>query len=166
MADAGVDLGPVMPSVEPDELMKRYGNLPLLHQPGEKWLYNSGSDILGMLIARVAGRTLGAFLHERIFAPLGMRDTAFGVPETKLDRLATGYRTVGGTGGLVVFDEARGGRFAKPPAFESGAGGLVSTVDDYLAYGRMMLNNGTRAPCGEAPRTLELGRRFSGISST
>lgn len=142
MADAGVAPGPNMPSVAPDELMKRYGSLPLLHQPGEKWLYNSGSDILGVLIARASGRTLGTFLHERIFAPLGMKDTAFSVPEAKLERLATCYWTTGGTGGLVVFDEARGGRFARPAVFESGAGGLVSTVDDYLAFGRMMLNKG------------------------
>ena len=61
--------------------MKRYGSLPLVYQPGERWLYNSGSEILGVLIARVAGTTLGKFLSDRIFAPLGMKDTAFSVPE-------------------------------------------------------------------------------------
>ena len=142
MAEAGVAPGPSLPSVPADELMKRYGSLPLLHQPGEKWLCNSGSDILGVLIARVTGQTLDAFLRERLFAPLGMKDTAFSVPEAKLDRLATCYRHDPPTGRLAVFDEARGGRFARPPAFESGAGGLVSTVDDYLAFGRMMLNRG------------------------
>src|SRR5260370_6168163 len=70
-----------------------------------------------------------------------MKDTGFSVPEAKLDRLATCYRT-DPAHGLAVFDEARGGRFARPPLFESGAGGLVSTVDDYLAFGRMMLNRG------------------------
>ena len=122
--------------------MKRYGSLPLLHQPGERWLYHSGSDILGVLIARATGKTLGAFLHERIFAPLGMKDTGFSVPEAKLDRLATAYRMDHATGQLAVFDEARGGIFARPPAFEGGGGGLVSTADDYLAFGRMMLNHG------------------------
>jgi CubicO group peptidase (beta-lactamase class C family) len=142
MDEAGVALGPMLASVPPDELMKRFGSLPLIHQPGERWLYHTGSDILGVLIARVSGQTLGTFLQERIFAPLGMKDTGFSVPQAKLDRLATCYRTAGGSGGLVVFDEARDGRFASPPVFEAGGGGLVSTVDDYLAFGRMMLNKG------------------------
>jgi CubicO group peptidase (beta-lactamase class C family) len=71
-----------------------------------------------------------------------MKDTAFSVPEAKLDRLATCYQTDAGTGGLALFDEARGGKFARPPVFESAGGGLVSTVDDYLAFSRMMLNTG------------------------
>jgi CubicO group peptidase (beta-lactamase class C family) len=113
-----------------------------LHQPGERWLYNSGSDILGVLIARASGQTLGAFLNERIFVPIGMKDTGFNVPEDKLDRLPTCYGTDIQTGRIAVFDEARDGRFASPPAFESGAGGLVSTIDDYFAFCRMMLDRG------------------------
>ncbi len=142
MEEAGVAPGPVLPSLPADELMKRYGGLPLLHQPGERWTYNSGSDILGVLIERVTGQTLGTFFRERVFAPLGMTDTAFHVPEEKLDRLATFYMADPATGRLAVFDEARGGRFSKPAVFESGAGGLVSTVGDLLAFGRMMLNKG------------------------
>ncbi len=142
MEQAGVAPGPELPSFGDDELMKRYGSLPLLHQPGEKWTYNSGSDILGVLIARVARKPLGAFLKERIFDPLGMKDTGFSVPADKIDRLATFYRFDPGEKRLVVADEARGGRFSKPASFESGAGGLVSTVDDYLAFGRMMLAKG------------------------
>ena len=143
MTEAGVAPGPFLPTQAPDEVMRRYGSLPLLHQPGEKWMYDTGSHILGVLIARVSGQTLEAFLRERIFAPLGMKDTGFHVPEAKLERLATSYWTAGGTSsGLVVFDEARGGRFAKPPVFESGSGGLVSTADDYLAFCRMMLSKG------------------------
>jgi CubicO group peptidase (beta-lactamase class C family) len=145
MAAAGVAPGPDQPAHPPDELMRRFGSLPLVHQPGEQWLYHSGSDILGVLIARVAGRTLEAFLRERIFAPLGMKDTAFSVPAAKLDRLANCYRRDPATGGLALYDQARGGRFARPPVFESGGGGLVSTVDDYLAFGRMMLNKGKHA---------------------
>jgi CubicO group peptidase (beta-lactamase class C family) len=118
------------------------GGLPLMHQPGEKWMYHTGSDILGVLIARAAGTSLGDVLQERIFAPLGMRDTEFSVPEAKLDRLATCYRIDAGTGRLVVYDEARGGRWARPPGFQSGGGGLVSTADDFLAFGRMMLSLG------------------------
>lgn len=142
MAEAGVAPGPNLPAIAPDALMQRYGSLPLLHQPGEKWLYNSGSDILGVLIARATGKTLETFLRERIFEPLGMKDTAFSVPQAKLDRLATAYQTDPKTGSLTVFDEARGGRFAASPAFESGAGGLVSTADDYLAFCLMLRNNG------------------------
>jgi CubicO group peptidase (beta-lactamase class C family) len=127
----------------PDEFMKRLGNLPLAHQPGERWLYHMGAEILGVLIARVSGKSLGAFLHERIFEPLGMTDTGFQVPEAKVDRLPTCYGRDMVTGKLVVLDEARGGHAARPPVFESGAGGLVSTVDDLLAFGRMMLGNGT-----------------------
>ena len=143
MTEAGVSPGAELPKLSPDALMKAYGGLPLVHQPGEKWLYNSGSDILGVLIARASGKTLEAFLRERILDPLGMKDTGFSVPEAKLDRLPATYWTDFTTGKPTLFDESGGeSRFAQPPAFESGAGGLVSTVDDYLAFCRMMLNNG------------------------
>ncbi|MGH2558545.1 MAG: serine hydrolase domain-containing protein [Thermomicrobiales bacterium] len=142
MDEAGVSPGAELPVHPPDELMQRYGSLPLLHQPGEQWLYNSGSDILGVLIARASGQTLETFLRERIFDPISMKDTGFSVPAAKIDRLATSYQSDPATGGLAIFDEARGGRFASPPVFESGAGGLVSTADDYLAFCRMMLHKG------------------------
>lgn len=125
-----------------DEFMKRLGDLPLAHQPGERWLYHMSAEILGVLIARVSGKSLGAFLRERILDPLGMKDTDFSVPDAKMDRLPVCYGTDPSTGQLVVLDEARGGLYARPPAFEGGGGGLVSTVDDLLAFGRMMLNKG------------------------
>ena len=114
----------------PDEYMKRVGSLPLLHQPGEKWMYNNGSDILGVLIARVAGKTLETVLRERLFAPLGMKDTGFSVPATRLDRLATSYWTHPETRALELYDEAVGGQWSRPPAFPSGgvAEGLNSTI--------------------------------------
>lgn len=142
MAEAGVAPGPTLPTHAPDELMKRFGSLPLVHQPGERWLYNSGSDILGVLISRVAGTSLEEFLRERIFAPLGMNDTSFSVPASELDRLASSYWTNFETGELEVFDGVDDSRWASPPVFESGAGGLVSTVDDLLAFGQMMLEGG------------------------
>jgi CubicO group peptidase (beta-lactamase class C family) len=142
MADAGLAPSANPSSLSSDAFMARVGSLPLMHQPGEKWMYHTGSDILGVLVARAAGMSLEAFLQERIFAPLGMKDTAFSVPEAKLDRLATSYQTDAKTGRLAVYDEARGGRWARPPVFQSGGGGLVSTADDYLAFGRMMLNHG------------------------
>jgi CubicO group peptidase (beta-lactamase class C family) len=142
LIDAGVAAGPLLPTLPPDEFMKVYSGLPLAHQPGEKWLYNTGLDILGVLMARATGTSLGGLLQERIFAPLGMNDTGFFVPADKLDRLASSYWTDFTTGEFGVFDSAEESRFAQPPAFESGAGGLVSTVDDLLAFGEMMLNNG------------------------
>src|SRR5215213_6699842 len=143
LIDAGVAAGALLPTLPPDDFMKVYSSLPLAHQPGEKWLYNTGLDILGVLMARATGKSLGELLQERIFAPLGMNDTGFFVPADKLDRLAGSYWTDFTTGEFGVFDSAEESRFAQPPAFESGAGGLVSTVDDLLAFGEMMLNNGT-----------------------
>lgn len=128
--------------ITPDEFMKRLGALPLACQPGERWLYHMGAEILGVLIARVTGRSLGSFLGERVFHPLDMADTGFHVPEAKLDRLPTCYGRDPFGGGLVVLDEARVGWASRPPVFEGGGGGLLSTVDDLLAFGRMMLRKG------------------------
>ena len=139
-----IGMGPPSPATmpAPDEWIRRLGALPLMHQPGEQWMYNTGSDVLGVLIARAAGQPLETFFRERIFEPLGMRDTAFSVPAAQLDRLATSYWTDLATGALAVYDEAAGGQWSRPPAFPSGAGGLVSTVDDYLAFGQMLLDKG------------------------
>jgi CubicO group peptidase (beta-lactamase class C family) len=108
MEEAGIAPSANIPLHPPDELMKRFGSLPLLHQPGEKWMYHSGSDILGVLIARATGQKLEGFFRERISGPLGMKDTGFSVPEAKRDQLATCYQTDPTTGRLVVFDDARG----------------------------------------------------------
>jgi CubicO group peptidase (beta-lactamase class C family) len=139
-----IGMGPPSPSTmpAPDEWMRRLGSLPLMHQPGEKWMYNTGSDVLGVLIARASGQPLETFLRERIFEPLGMKDTSFSVPEASLDRLATSYWTDPTSRKLTVYDEPRGGQWSRPPTFPSGAGGLVSTIDDYLAFGQMMLSQG------------------------
>ncbi|PYO21859.1 MAG: serine hydrolase [Candidatus Rokuibacteriota bacterium] len=126
----------------PDEWLRRLGTLPLMYQPGERWVYHTGSDVLGVLIARAAGQPLEAFLRERIFEPLGMRDTGFSVPAAGLDRLATSYWTNPQTRALDLYDDAKTGQWSRPPAFPSGGGGLVSTVDDYMAFGQMMLNVG------------------------
>ncbi|MCC8968166.1 beta-lactamase family protein [Bradyrhizobium sp. Pear76] len=142
LADAGFAPGPVFPSFPPDELLRRYGTLPLAYQPGERWLYNTGSLILGVLIARVAGTSFGGFLQERVFEPLGMKDTAFHVPQHKLTRLATAYARDPASGALKVFDAPATGKYATPPAFENGGAGLVSTADDFNAFAQMMLNGG------------------------
>ncbi|MFL4495540.1 serine hydrolase domain-containing protein [Streptomyces sp. VTCC 41912] len=134
--------GWMLPAVEPDEWMRRLGALPLMYQPGERWLYNVSDDVLGVLVARVTGQSFEAFLRERIFDPLGMKDTGFHVPADKIDRLPPLYAPDPQTGAFTVEDEAEGGHHSKPPAFQSGGGGLDSTVDDYHAYFRMLLNHG------------------------
>ena len=142
IAAAGLAPGPVFPSLPPDELMRRYGALPLVHQPGERWLYNAGSEMLGVLIARVSKMSLGDFLAERIFEPLGMKDTAFCVPQSKLERFATTYMFDRAAGKLNVFDDPASGKFAAPPAFENAGAGLVSTAEDFNAFAQMLLNGG------------------------
>jgi CubicO group peptidase (beta-lactamase class C family) len=132
---------PAMPH-SPDEWLKRLGTLPLVHQPGDRWLYGTGSYILGALIARASGKNFADFLRERIFEPLGMKDTGFFVPPQKLDRLATSYWVDDKTGALSRYDGVEDSRWAKPPAFEDGAAGLVSTIDDYFAFARMLLDHG------------------------
>jgi CubicO group peptidase (beta-lactamase class C family) len=140
----GVSPGAPAPATPPmpDEWLRRLGTLPLLHQPGEQWLYHTGSDVLGVLIARVAGQPFDTFLRERIFAPLGMRDTAFYVPPDAIDRLATSYAGETDTGPLSLYDPAEDGQWSRPPAFPTGGAGLVSTVDDYLAFARLLLDQG------------------------
>ncbi len=130
------------PAPEPDEWMRRLGELPLSYQPGERWQYDLSNEVLGVLVARVTGRPLEAFLRERILDPLGMRDTAFHVPADKIDRLPPLYGPDPQSGEFLVWDEAEGGRSSRPPAFQGAGGGLVSTVDDYHAYFRMLLNHG------------------------
>jgi CubicO group peptidase (beta-lactamase class C family) len=141
-AAAGLAPGPFPLDVSADEFMKRLGALPLIYQPGERWLYHTGSDVLGVLIARAVGQPLETVLQERLFAPLGMRDTGFQVPAAKLDRFASAYMMDQKTKTLGFFDDAAQSRWSKAPPFASGGGGLVSTVDDYHAFYRMLLNGG------------------------
>ncbi|WP_415957227.1 serine hydrolase domain-containing protein [Streptomyces sp. 021-4] len=157
--------GPPQPQAVPgpDAWMAALSRIPLLHQPGDGWLYNTCSDILGVLISRVADRPLPAYLAERIFEPLGMTDTGFAVAPGALDRFTGYYRAGegGGTGsgdGLELVD-APDGQWSSPPAFPSGAGGLVSTIDDWYAFGRMLLaeglaDDGRRVLAGESVRQM------------
>jgi CubicO group peptidase (beta-lactamase class C family) len=143
MSELRLGQGPPSPLVPPapDEWIRRFSTLPLMHQPGEKWMYHTGSDVLGVLIARASGKPLETFLREGLFEPLGMKDTAFSVPAAKLERFATSYWTNFATGALELYDEPAG-QWSRSPAFLSAGGGLVSTIDDYFAFGRMMLNKG------------------------
>jgi CubicO group peptidase (beta-lactamase class C family) len=135
--------GPPQPQAvaPPDEWMATLSRIPLLYQPGEAWLYNTCSDILGVLIARVCGRPLPEFLAERLFGPLGMADTGFEVPAAKLGRFTSYYRA-GQAGGLELVDGPYG-QWSSPPPFPSGAGGLVSTADDWYRFAQMLLADGS-----------------------
>ncbi|HEV7713751.1 MAG TPA: serine hydrolase domain-containing protein [Asanoa sp.] len=121
---------------DPDEWLKRLGSLPLMAHPGERWFYNTGSDVLGVLAARATGRSFDEFLRERVFTPLGMADTKFSVPPESLHRLAEGYWDEP----PVPLDTQE--EWTTVPPFFSGAGGLLSTVEDFFAFGRMMLRAG------------------------
>ncbi len=125
----------------PDEWMAALSRIPLLRQPGDAWLYNTCSDLQGVLIARVSGQPFSEFLAERLFEPLRMTDTGFVVPPGKLDRFTSYYRT-DPAGGLELAD-APDGQWSSLPAFPSGAGGLVGTVDDWYFFARMLLAGGT-----------------------
>ncbi|MFJ6760924.1 MULTISPECIES: serine hydrolase domain-containing protein [unclassified Streptomyces] len=135
--------GPPQPGqvAAPDEWTAILARIPLLHQPGEAWLYHTCSDILGVLIARVSGQPFEEFLAERVFAPLGMRDTAFAVPRAQRHRFTSSYRADPGGGALELVD-APDGQWSSLPPFPSGGGGLVSTVDDVHAFCRMLLAEG------------------------
>ena len=140
MIEQKVDVGPY-PSTAPgpDAWMRGLGTLPLMHQPGETWLYHTGFDVLNVLLARASGQPLETFLRERLFEPLGMKDTGFHVPAEKLGRLASCYWTNFQIGAFELFDDARDSLWSRPPAFPSE---LASTIDDYLAFGQMLLNKG------------------------
>ena len=142
----GMGAGPPEPQAPPgpDEWMRLLSTLPLLYQPGERWLYNTGADVLGVLLARAAGQPLDVFLRERVLDPLGMVDTGFVARD--VDRLGTCYSKDPTTGAPVVYD-APSGQWATTPAFPSGGGGMVSTVDDLHAFGSMLLAGG-RLPDG------------------
>ena len=122
----------------PDEWMRRLGEVPLMHQPGEGWTYNASYDVLAVLLARAAEKGFAELMAERLLEPLGMVDTGFHVPANQLDRFTTLYSRAGV---LQVSDEVDG-VFTAEPAFASGSGGIVTTVDDWLAFGRMLLAGG------------------------
>jgi len=123
-----------------DTMLEKLSKLPLAAQPGDKWMYSVAVDVQGKLIEALSGQPLDKFLEERIFAPLGMTDTAFYVASDKLDRMTVNYGP-GGENGLKPIDPATG-QFSTKPAFLSGGGGLVSSADDYLRFCQMMLGGG------------------------
>ncbi|WP_338748215.1 serine hydrolase domain-containing protein [Janibacter alittae] len=137
MHDVGVAPGPFPPPMGPDEFMDRLASLPLANQPGSTWRYHTSSDVLGVLLARATGTSLGNLLQEHVCDPLGLVDTGFtGDP----DRMA-GVHTVALAGGLVALPLPEG-TFTTPPQFESLATGLVATVPDQLAVLASLVGTG------------------------
>jgi CubicO group peptidase (beta-lactamase class C family) len=137
--------GPPWPPVthDVDSWMAALGSMPLMYQPGEQWLYGTSGQVLGVLVARATGKDLDTVMHERIFEPLGMRDTGFTVPAGQLHRLTTFYAPDAETGELSVLDDPTDSWWSIPPSFPDAAGWLVSTVDDYWSFVSMVLAEGT-----------------------
>lgn len=125
---------------DPDDWLAEISGLPLMHQPGERLTYGHSTEVLGIALTRIEGKPLQTIMDERIFEPLGMSDTGFFVSPDKRDRAATMYRLDEGVG---LRDDAMGPVPVKPPRFCQGGASLVSTVDDYLRFARMLLDGGT-----------------------
>ena len=144
-------IGPPNPDLQadPDTWIADLGRLPLMAQPGERWLYNTGAQVLGVLLARAASQPFAEVLRTRIFDPLGMRDTGFWTTQTQ--RLATAYMP--NSEGLAVWDQPCG-QWSHRPRFGDGAAGLVSTADDLLAFARMLLHRGGPVLSPEAVRAM------------
>jgi CubicO group peptidase (beta-lactamase class C family) len=124
-----------------DEWIARLGALPLVYQPGERWMYHTAANVTGVLIARATGMSFGEALRERVCGPLEMTDTGFSVPAENISQLATAYEP-DATGKLVI-EDGPDGYWSRPPVFEDGGGGIVSTADDYLAFASALLAGGS-----------------------
>ena len=138
------------------EVMGRLGKIPLVHQPGTKWRYSMSATVLGYLVEVISGRPFDEFLHDRLFAPLGMDDTSFFVPGDKLHRLATAYVPSRG-GGIAPHEGSVTTRHKRPHAMKSGGAGVVSTAGDYMRFCQMLLNGGELD--GDrllAPKTMQM----------
>ena len=125
-----------------DAFIEQLANIPLDFSPGEYWNYSVAIDVMGYLVQKLSRQTFGEFLRTRLFEPLGMKDTSFSVPQSKIERFCSCYMPAKG-GGLKLQDDAGKSTYAEPPKLESGGGGLVSTAHDYMRFCRMMLGGGT-----------------------
>jgi CubicO group peptidase (beta-lactamase class C family) len=127
------------------EIMNKLGRCPLSYQPGTSWDYGISADVLGAVIEVVSGKSFGEFLKDEIFEPLSMKDTGFWVPEEKRERLVKTYED-DKNGDLKVYTGNNLGivnKMDRYPAFESGGAGLVSTIDDYSRFTKMLMNKGS-----------------------
>jgi len=137
-------------------MMEQLSHIPLEFSPGTQWNYSVAIDVMGYLVEKCSGQSFGEFLRTRLFEPLGMTDTAFFVPEDKVERFSSCYQPAPG-GGLKLQDDAQKSTYARPPALESGGGGLVSTAHDYMRFCTMMLQGGALDGVRIlSPKTVEL----------
>ena len=145
------------PAVPLQVMIDKLATTPLMAQPGTRWYYSIAVDVQGYLVEKLSGQPFAEFLQARLFGPLGMKDTAFYVPQDKLSRLAR-IHTDGKDGGIAApADDAV--RVSEPPPGPSGGGGLYSTADDYLRFAQMILNGGEfEGTRYMSPRTVQMMR--------
>lgn len=125
-----------------DNILAKFAELPLTHQPGTAWNYGVSTDIIGFLVEKLSGKKLGEYMQETIFTPLGMKDTGFHVPASKLPRFAQIYTADQKSGQTIVMQDEPLGDFMSDPEIHNAGGGLVSTMQDYLRFAQMLVNGG------------------------
>jgi CubicO group peptidase (beta-lactamase class C family) len=133
----------VLQSQSLEDMINKLRKIPLLYQPGTRWVYSVSMDIQGYIVEKLSGQSLPDFMRQRIFGPLGMKDTGFFVPKEKRNRFATLY--AGDQKGELIADKPGEGLptdYATEPSMPSGGGGMVSTAEDYLRFAQMLLNDG------------------------
>ncbi|WZH37343.1 MAG: serine hydrolase [Microbacterium enclense] len=135
--------GPSPRTLDRETFLSAAGAVPLAHQPGRGWTYNTGSTILGLLLERVAEKPLDHLMSDRIFGPLHMHDAQWWVPEGLQPRFTSRYRTTGNLEQPLELIDPPSGAHAHPPSFPDGASGLIGTADDWLKFGTMLIGHGT-----------------------
>ena len=141
------------------EFMDKLAGVPLLYQPGERWMYSLSTDVCGALVEKISGVRFDDYLHQAIFEPLGMKDTGFFVPDEKLDRFCANYRR-NPDKSLGLLDDPQTSDYRREPSFFSGGGGLVGTTEDYLRFCEMLRRGGELDGARIlGPRTVDLMRR-------
>ncbi len=141
------------------QFMDKLAGVPLLYQPGEKWMYSFSTDVCGALVEKISGQRFDEYLKQAIFDPLGMKDTGFFVPADKTERFCANYRR-GPDKQLQLIDDPEASEYLAEPSFFSGGGGLASTTEDYLRFCEMLRRGGELDGARIlGPRTIELIRR-------
>ncbi|HEV7158185.1 MAG TPA: serine hydrolase domain-containing protein [Caulobacteraceae bacterium] len=141
------------------EFMDKLAGVPLLYQPGERWMYSLATDVCGALVEKISGQRFDRFLQETIFGPLGMNDTGFTVPAEKVDRFSANYRR-NPDKTLALIDDPQKSEYLAEPSFFSGGGGLVGTTQDYLRFCEMLRGGGELDGARIlGPRTIDLMAR-------
>lgn len=140
-----------------EEFVGKLSEIPLVYEPGSRWIYSVSSDVLGYLVEKVSGVAFDKFLKTRLFDPLGMKDTFFEVPPEKLHRFGTNHRWNDEVQRLEVMDRPEDSAYVKKVTLFMGGQGLVSTIDDYMRFSLMLVNRGKLGGARIlSPKTIEL----------